>query len=283
MFKPSSAFNRTARVLLPAASIALAQGALAQGFTSQNFIKGGEETLTLNLGAILNQYNTKLQLNGQVQGTDLKLEDEGLPKTTSSFEAAATWRFFSRNRIDLLYFESNRSGSRTLDRTIEIGNQSYPVGFNLDTSLKNQFLIGDYRFSFLKNDTFEVAGLLGIYGAQVKFNASATGIVSGASASISTTASTTLPLPLIGVTLDWYITPRWKIGGNLSGLSAHISNVSGSILVAAVSTDFMLVRNFGLGLTYMYTDLNVDVTKNNFNGNFNWKTNSLLGYAEFKF
>lgn len=114
MLKAASAVNRMARILVPGAFIAFAQGAFAQ-----NFIKWGEETFTVNLGGILNQFETTVQLHGQgVQGSDVDLESNGLKRSISSFQASTTWRFLSRNRIDLLYFQANRSGSEQLERTL---------------------------------------------------------------------------------------------------------------------------------------------------------------------
>jgi hypothetical protein len=91
---------------------------------SQNFIDGGDETLTLDLGGILNQFDTSLRLDGQgTRGTNINLEKNGGQQTLSSFEASGTWRFLSRNRIDVLYFQTKRSGSRTLDQTVVIGDK----------------------------------------------------------------------------------------------------------------------------------------------------------------
>ena len=99
----------------------------------------------------------------------------------------------------------------------------------------------------------------------------------------STTASTTVPLPVIGATLDWYINPRWKVSGNVSGMKANIGDVDGSVLIAGAATEYMLLRNLGVGLAYMYSDVSADVTKSDFNGSLGWKTNSVRMYGQFKF
>jgi len=36
-------------------------------------------------------------------------------------------------------------------------------------------------------------------------------------------------------------------------------------------------------MTYMYTDLGVDVTKDSFNGRLDWTTNAVMAYATMKF
>jgi len=128
-----------------------------------------------------------------------------------------------------------------------------------------------------------VAGALGFYGGQFKYSLNASGIRQGNPLNINTTASTTVPLPLIGLTLDWYIDPRWKVSANVAGIKAHIGNVDGSTIVAGAATEYMLARNLGLGLAYMYSDVSADVTKSNFNGNLGWKMNGVRAYGQLKF
>lgn len=279
---------RSSRIVLPAAAaaaIAMASSAAsAQDFLSQNFIKPGEETFTLDLGGIVNQFDTRLKLNGETRtGTDIDLESNGLKKHLSSFVASGTWRFLSRNRIDVQYFTAERSGSRNYGTEVTIGDTVFPIGATVSTEAKDRFLLADYRFSFIKNDTVELAGLLGLYGGRFEFDVSATGNEVRATRSVQTTASTTVPLPLIGATVDWYINPRWKVSANVAGIKANIGDVDGSVVVAGGSTEFMLVRNFGVGLRYMYSDVDVDVSKSNFNGTAVWRMNSVSLYAKMMF
>jgi hypothetical protein len=274
------------RIITAASLMAFVYCASAEDFMSQNFIKQGDETFTLNLGGIFNQFDTTLRLDGSgLRGSSANLENSGLKKNLSSFDAGGTWRFWSRNRIDVLYFNAKRSGSRQIDSELDIDGQVIPINSTLTVQSKDQFLLADYRYSFVKTDEVELAGLLGIYGGQYKYQLSATHARPGVGQDLllDTTASTTVPLPLIGVTLDWYINPRWKLSANVEGIKARIGNVDGSTLVAGVTTEFMLVRNFGVGLAYMYTDVNVDVSKNSFNGNLSAKMNGVTAFGQFKF
>jgi hypothetical protein len=280
MSKMCSTLDATARFLLTGVLIGPVQGALALDLMSQKFIDGGDETFTLDLGGILNQFDTSVRFDGQgTRGSNINLEKNGGQQTLSSFEASGTWRFWSRNRIDVQYFQTRRSGNRQLDQTVAIGDNVIPSGSNLSAEVKDDFLLADYRFSFVKTKEIEVAGLVGFYGGQYSFDLTA----SSTAQVINKSVSTTVPLPLIGATLDWYINPRWKISGNVAGLEAKIGDVEGSIFVAGAATEFMLLRNFGIGLAYMYTDINVDLSKSDFNGNLVWKMNSVRAYAQFKF
>src|SRR5664279_3207767 len=120
------------RTMTTVSAMAIACGASAQDFMSQSFIKQGEETLTLNLGGILNQFGTSVKLNGPgLDGSNINLENSGLKKSLASFDAGGTWRFWSRNRIDVLYFSANRSGSKTIDRDLNIDGVDVPINSTL--------------------------------------------------------------------------------------------------------------------------------------------------------
>lgn len=281
--QPSTRMRRTA-VIAAAALFALAtHTARAQDLMSRNFIKPGEETFTLNLGGILNQFDTRLKLNGETrEGSNFNLENNGLDQNLSSFYAAGTWRFLSRHRIDVQYFQADRSGSQSYDRDITIGDTDFPIGATVDASAKSRFLLADYRYSFVKTDDVEVAGVLGLYGGRFEFNLSARGNESPAR-NAGVNASTTVPLPLIGGSVDWYVNPQWKISAGVEGLKANIGDVDGSVIVAGASTEYMFVRNVGVGLRYMYTNVDVDVSKSSFHGNITWRMNSVSLYAKMMF
>ncbi len=284
MFCRNRAIKIALTLLAPAALVAGAGLAGAQDLSGQNLIKPGEESLTLNIGGIINQFDTKLRVDGQTQrGSDVTLENNGLAKRLSSFDAGGTWRFWSRHRIDVEYFSAKRSGDRRYDGSITIGDDVFPVGATVAAQAEDRFLIADYRYSFLKRDNLELAAGLGFYGGRFDFDLTATGNEALNTRTASTSSSTTVPLPLIGASMDWYINPRWKVSANVQGMRANIGDVDGRVILAGLGTELTLMRNLGLGARYMYTEVDVDVTKTNFNGNVNWRMSSVSVYAKLMF
>ena len=206
--------------------------AAQQDFMSAPLIKPGEEALVVNLGGILNQFDSRVQINGQrLNGSDIDLEGNGLPHDDWSFQAAASWRFLPRHRIDVQYFSTKRSGTATYERSVTIGDNEYPLGATVSIEAKDQFLLADYRYSFVKNDAIEFAGIIGVYGGRFEFDVNATGTAGTVSASANTTASTTVPLPLIGVAMDWYVNPAGR-----SPAASRGSRLTSARLMAAPSS-----------------------------------------------
>ena len=261
---------------LAATSVLSAQAALAD-----DFIKGGSETFTLNLGGIVNQFDTSVRLDGAAKGTEINLEGNGLDENLSSFLVSGTWRIADRHRIDGLYFGVDRSASRTSTHDITVDDKTIPAGSVVSAEAQTDYLLFDYRYSFYKSDAWEFAGVLGFYGANFDFSVSGPGVVLGTAVNVS--ESTTLPLPLIGASADWYIQPRWKVSSMLLGMQAEIGDYDGNITVFTLSTDYMFTRNFGMGVAYLYSNIDVDVNKSDFNGNIGFSNNSALFYAALRF
>ena len=259
--------------------------ARAQDYFGQTLIKPGTETFQLNLGGVVNQFDTKLEINGQTtRGTDVNLENNGLPHRKGSFDAGGTWRFYPRHRVDVEWFQTSRSGTRTYADSITIGDNVYPVGATVAADTKYRFLLADYRYSFMKTDELELAGAIGFYGAHFSFDLNATGAqAAGTARTSSTSVSTPVPLPVVGITADWYVNQRLKLFGFVEGMKANIANVDGRVLVTGAAAEYMFTRGLGVGARYMYTDINADVTRTHFNGNLNWRMNTVALYAKVLF
>jgi len=245
----------------------------------EDVIAPGEETFKINLGGIINNTNSKLRLDGASgRSAEIDLENvTGLDNSFSSFLTAATWRLASRHRIGLEVFAVRRSASKTVNQTLQLGDTAISAGTTVSTETKSQFFITNYQYSFIKNSKLELAGLVGFYGARFKFDFDAT------SPATHVDAHTTAPLPVLGLSLSYFVTPRWTASVFAEGLKMKIGDVDGQVYYAGVSTDYMFTRHFGVGIGYSLADLKVDVDKGDFHGEVNWRMASLFAYAQARF
>jgi len=258
--------------------IVLALSTSGEAWAEQELIKQGEETFKVNLGGIINQNNTSLRLDSSSGSSrEVNLEDAGLQEDSSSFLGEATWRFAPKHRIGVQTFAIQRSGTKVTTQDIQLGDDVVPAGTTLSAESKSQILILNYQYSFIKSDSFELAGLAGLYGARFKFKFNATSPVTDVN------RSTDAPLPMLGAHLDYFVNPRWTVALFGEALKMTMGDVEGRVYYAAVSTDYMLTRHFGLGMGYSLADLQVDVDKGDFHGQIRWRMNSLLGYAQVRF
>jgi hypothetical protein len=264
---------------IAAATFGLATPALA----ADNYIPGGTETFKFTVGGLIGSTDPSVEFNGAiVDGTPIDFAANG-GKSVSAVTISGDWRFARKHRVSALWYGTKRSNTYTLANDVIIDDITIPAGASLTPEIKNDFFFVNYRYSFVKNDNVEIAALLGLYGANFRFDITAVGVPGQPGQTFSRDTSTTLPLPLIGVSLDWYIMPRWSAGASISGLSAKIGDVRGTTWVLTASTDYMIFKNFGVGISYMHSVIDADVTKTSFNGNINYTTNNFLFYGVVKF
>jgi hypothetical protein len=257
---------------------------------ADDLIPGGEERFKFIAGGIIAWIDSGVGVNGNTSnGTIVDLDSPTGRKNANNFVLGAEWRVAPRHRIGGIYFTTSKDRELSFNQSVTIGDETLIPPATLESTSRNRFLFATYEYSFVKNKDVELSGLLGAYIN--KFSADLTGTATVVNSNGQTTInksvayrpSVTVPLPLIGASIDWFASPRITLGASLSGLKAKIGDVNGSVYVATASAEYMFTRNLGAGLAFMHTNLDVDVTKANFNGTVNWNNDNLLLYATLKF
>ena len=249
------------RIRIPA--LAILASALPLVVQAQAGVKPGEETLIVRLGAVTTNFETYARIDGATNGgTGIDLEGEtGLNSDKSTFIIGGTFRPFQRHRFDGFYDSVKRNASKTTERAFVIGDDVIPAGTVLSTEQETKIGYAGYRYSFLKSPDMEVAAGLGIYGGNFKFRFDAQSPV------VNIDTSTTLPLPVLTLSGDFYLTDNMTITLNLRGLKVKIGDVDGSVFQAGIAAEYFLTKNFGIGAAIDRLDIEADVTKNSFRGN----------------
>jgi hypothetical protein len=248
---------------------------------AQSWTKPGDETLLMQLGAVSANYNTNVRLDGNTtgsSGTPVDLEgDMGLNGDKSTPSLAASLRVAKRHRIDGAYDDNKRSASKTTQRTYVIGDTTIPAGTVLTAEQQTTLGYLGYRYSFMKSDTMEWAAGIGMYGGNFKFKFDAN------SPTVRVDESTTLPLPVLTLSGDFYLTERAIVSVNLRGLKVSIGEFDGSVYSAGLAGEYRFTNNFGIGAALDRFDLSVDATKPDFRGSVNLKTTSGRLYLTARF
>jgi hypothetical protein len=262
-----------------------------QAVHAEDLIPGGEEKFKVTFGGVLAQIDSSIGVNGATNvGTEIDL-GANAGKKANNFIFGGEWRIGSRHRVTGLYFSTKKSNSLSFNQSVTIGDDTLVPPTTLGSVSRNRFILGTYRYSFVKNKDVELAGVLGAYVNKFTVDLSGTATVqnvtngntTSVTRSVAYSPGVTVPLPMVGASIDWFVSPRLTLGGSLSGLKAKIGDVNGSIFVAAASAEYMIRRNIGAGISYMHADLDVKVTKPRFNGNVKWKNDNLLAYVLLKF
>jgi hypothetical protein len=253
--------------------------ATAPALAEEGPIRGGTETFKLNLGTILNQNNTTLGIQGpQGRGVEFSLEGAtGVQRDRWSTLASGTWRFSPNHRAGFQSFSTRRHASKAIDQELVIKDETIPIGTNLQTSTKTEFLIANYQYSLFRDERVELSAMAGVYGARFKYSFDST------NPPRDINANTTAPLPMFGISLDTFITPRWTISTFFEGLALKVADVKGQIGYVGVSTDYMVTRHLGVGMGVSAVTVSADVKKDDWTGSFDWRTQSFFAYGQVRF
>jgi hypothetical protein len=263
---------------------------LAQPALAADLIPGGQEHVKLTLGGIVARIDSGIGIDGATNnGSILDLEGPAGKKEIGNVFFGAEWRVASRHRISGIFFSTKKDRQLSFNQSVTIGDDTLVPPATLASESKNQFIFATYQYSFVKNDDVELSGLIGAYVNKFSADISGTATVSNSNGTTTINKAlayrpeVTVPLPLIGASVNWFASPRVTLGASLSGMKAKIGDVDGSVYVATVSAEYMITRNIGAGVSYMHTDADVDITKNNFVGTIDWKNDNLLAYVLLKF
>ncbi len=109
------------------------------------------------IGSFITDRNTSARFDSDAgnPGSDVDLEgDLGLKGSTSVVRAGGDIWLSRRQRLDLAFFDLSRSANRTIDKTINFDDKTFPI--NTVVSTDNHLTITklDYTFAFLTRENW---------------------------------------------------------------------------------------------------------------------------------
>jgi len=244
------------------------------------------ETFNLNLGVFFSAIDSSVGLGVNNIGIDIDIEEAlGLDTSTTAFRIDALWRFTDnkRHRFDLSWFDINRDSSKTLSTEIEIGDEVYPVGTTLESTLNFKIFKGSYSYSFFQDDRFDFGVSIGLFVVPIEYDfKSTTGQQQEAD-------SITAPLPVIGLRGDFAITPKVFLKSSIDLFYLEFDNYEGKIWDFQIALEYNMFKNVGFGLGFDHFEVDVgaegdtDIPGVNFNGNINFLYTGVMIYTKIYF
>jgi hypothetical protein len=240
------------------------------------------DKIDISAGIFLIETSTTFRVDGTARtGTDVNLNrDLGLGNT-NSFRFDGYWRFATRHKIRIEYFDEVRSAEHTINRQISIGDTTFDVNTQLSARVKTVNIEGAYEYAFMRGETYELAGSVGVYDMYYKFSASAVGQTTNASASAR--ADFNGPLPVIGLHYLWQFTPEWNLDVLAEFFALSVNPYTGTLQNYNVSVVYMPTKHFGAGLGWNEFILNTSLDSHDFNGTMSLKYGGLRFYVKYEY
>jgi len=208
--------------------------------------------------------SVRLDSDGGRIGTGVSLEsDLGVTRTK-------TLPQFSYVRLD-------RSGSRTISGSIDFGDQTFPINSTVDSSFESAIWRVAYRYAFIQDAGNELAVLLGLHYTTFDVK------LSTPAGTISESASVDVPLPTIGVRGGWRFADNLRLTGFAQFLKLKVGDYDGSLVNASAAVEWAFHPNAYAGLGYMYYKYELDSSKGDARGQFDYKFDGPTLYAAWAF
>jgi hypothetical protein len=213
------------------------------------------------------------ELGGVDLGTRFRAEDVFDLEDETVFRLEGAWRFKPRHGLRLMYFDSSRRRTRTLDRDIEFGDESYPVGAS--ATMKFDFTVTElaYRYSMVKNDNFELTGSFGIHNIDfgMAIDAELTGPGGGGTYSAEGSASTNAPLPVLGLGVNWRMASQVYLLAHAQYFQVEYGDIDGSLMDLQAGVLWQFSKRVGAGAAYNRFSLDVGASDDDsFRGELEW-------------
>lgn len=260
-------------------ALALAAAIASGQAVAQVSHPGLTDMWSLQIGAYRPQVDTTASLNGTGGrvGTAISFEDDlNLTDRKTMPAILASVRLWERWKVEAEYFSLHRSGTRAVNRTINWGDNTYPIGTVVNSEFDSDIYRLSLGYSFIKDGQRELGIALGVHVTDFEASLSAPGPGTRKGDALA-------PLPTIGIYGAYAFSPKWLVSGRLDYFSLKYEDYDGSLTNASIGVDYRFTRNFGVGLAWRHVDYDVDVTKTNYTGGVRYKFNGpmLYGVASF--
>ncbi|NOR72841.1 MAG: hypothetical protein GQ467_03110 [Mariprofundaceae bacterium] len=278
--------------------LALAAASVAHAEEGEEGMIGfGQERFQLNLGYYRSNFDTELSAGtkrgpGILPGRIDLENDLGLDSSLGVGRINGHWRFSDRHRLYFGYYKLHREKVRSLRNDIgpiiipALGiNDTILASSNVSSTSSFEVFHLGYGYSFYKSESLELAAKLGLGLGQLKIDVSGTlnTLNNGTLISAAAGASVLVPLPTVGVTLDWAASERWVLKGNAGYFQVRTSGWNAGVADAGVAAEYRLFRNFGIGAGYSLLWIRGDIDRPNYFGELGWKTGGLQLYGTLMF
>lgn len=185
---------------------------------------------------------------------------QGLDERSVSLPVDIVWRIGRFHRVDVSYFELNRSASVNLTGEMVLNGVPFADGERVVTDLETRVFRFGYGFSLMRDNQKDISLFGGLHATEMDYR------VRGAAEPI--VASTTSFLPVIGARANVVPAERWSVTGNIEIFLLDFDRHSGELMDIAVSGEYRLTDRLIAGIGYRYYRQDIESGDDSFLGDY---------------
>ena len=243
------------------------------------------DKFSVSFGGFLTSVNSDISILGEEMGTGLSINLEealGLSSSSLVLRGESEYNFGTRRRshVRFGYFFLLRNAVKTLEDSLEIGDEVYQIGTEVRSKMGMHIIRAMYDYSFYKDRRASLAISCGLYVLQMSYSI-------GTDHSTDEADAFVLPLPVIGFRSAFFITPKFIIKQNWELLYVKFQNFQGDISDFNVCLEYYPLNHLGIGLGVNAFRYSMTATEEwrsrEFAGTFKTGFTGLLLYGKYFF
>jgi hypothetical protein len=240
-----------------------------------------DQKIEIRLGAFNSNIDTKLLLDATdtQPEEDVDIEDFlGAADNETVAQLDAYYRFDFYHRIDLGYFELQRSSSTTLQRDVWFGDQLFPEGTDVMTGSESRLLRLGYSYSLMRDGQKELGLTAGL--SYTRFKSSVR--VNDAQQQPEQVRVNTI-LPTFGVFGSVPFGDNWRLGADIDVFALNFDRYDGYMAYVALDLERRINEQFGVGLGYNFYGMRLKSKNNDLNGTLRIRHQGPKVYLSMRF
>lgn len=229
---------------------------------------------SIQVGFTLPDFDTSVRADGQSSnGTPIDLSrDLGLESSNVVGSLGLSWRPWDNHEFSLTYFNDDSDATRRISRDISFDGTDYTVNSTLRTEMDVDAYTLAYVWWMKNESNWALGPRVGLIYYDIDLSLQLTVDSAGNAVSGGARASTSpqLPVPVIGGSWRWVPAKDWRLKLDAGYFNADIDNIDGSVYYLNGGVEWFPWQNWGLTLNYSRQSIDVNASRNAFNGDLDF-------------
>jgi hypothetical protein len=186
--------------------------------------------------------------------------DLGLDESLAIPRVNVSWRFNKRHMMGFGWYDLDRRGTKTLSRTIELFDQEFVIGAEVESFFRTQIFKTSYTWLFHADPKVDLGLSAGLFIGDLEAGIRVAGLGSMTGSSDSVTA----PLPVLGGRLDYRVGKKLEVRSTFEWFFINYSDYEGVLADIQAMLNHRTFQHVGFGVGVNIQTSSVEYTTDGF-------------------
>jgi hypothetical protein len=248
-----------------------------------------ESRFIVDVGYFFMSTDMRVRVDGETTdqvGSDVNYDDTFGIGDFDRFRVDASWRIAPRHLLHAMYFQNNRSATRSIEKDVTFRDETFPVGATVRATSDLTIAQLSYEYAFVRKPNWELAGSFGVHYVDIGLGLEGTISAQGnqASRQAKADASSQAPLPVLGFRGLWRMGENWYATAQAQYFYLKLDPYSGSLLDLKATIVWQASDHVGIGIGYNDFGFRFDIQdKGDFDGRLRWDYGGAMAFASVMF